>query len=154
MKAKQAITKLHRRLTQAVSKLADFAILGQKILEEDLLEGGLTEILADGDQTHSLVVKVLEDSRLDLTTLGRDTSELTKYAGQMISHDNEHHQDDGSPPLELEEAAEDDHCVYLSQQEWANAGLFVKKVRSWMRHVHQDFYLYFCFRELSTSRVL
>ena len=153
VRAKQAITKLHKRMTQAVSKLADFAILGQKILEEDLLEGGLSETLAEGNQSHSLGVKVLEDSRLDITTLERDSLEVAKYAGQMISQDDEHHQDDGSSPLELEEAGEDEHCLYLSQQEWANAGLFVKKV-SRVRHFQEVFHLYFCCRELSTFRAL
>ena len=124
------MTKLHRRLSQAVSKLTDFAILGQKILEEDLLEGGLTDTLTEVEQPNRLAVKVLEDSRLDIATLERDSSGLAKYAGQFISEEEELHQDDGSSPLELEEEGDEDHCLYLSQQEWANSGLFVHKVRS------------------------
>ena len=124
------MTKLHRRLSQAVSKLTDFAILGQKILEEDLLEGGLTDTLTEVEQPNRLAVKVLEDSRLDIATLERDASGLAKYAGQFISEEEELHQDDGSSPLELEEEGDEDHCLYLSQQEWANSGLFVHKVRS------------------------
>ena len=124
------MTKLHKRLSQAVSKLTDFAILGQKILEEDLLEGGLTETQTDVEQVNRLAVKVLEDSRLDIANLERDSSGLAKYAGQFISEDEELHQDDGSSPLELEEGVDEDHCLYLSQQEWANSGLFVHKVRS------------------------
>lgn len=123
------MTKLHKRLSQAVSKLTDYAILGQKILEEDLLEGGLTDTLADVDQSTRLAVKVLEDSRLDMATLERDTGGLAKYAGQFISEEEELYQDDGSAPLELEEEGDDVHCLYLSQQEWANSGLFVHKVR-------------------------
>ena len=123
------MTKLHKRLSQAVSKLTDFAILGQKILEEDLLEGGLTDTLTEVEQSHRLAVKVLEDCRLDVATLQRDTAGLAKYAGQFISEEEELYQDDGSAPLELEEEGDEDHCLYLSQQEWANSGLFVHKVR-------------------------
>ena len=124
------MTKLHKRLSQAVSKLTDFAILGQKILEEDLLEGGLTDSLTEVEQPHRLAVKVLEDCRLDIATLERDTAGRAKYAGQFISEEEEElYQDDGSAPLELEEEGGQDHCLYLSQQEWANSGLFVHKVR-------------------------
>ena len=124
------MTKLHKRLSQAVSKLSDFAILGQRILEEDLLEGGLTDTLTEVEHSPRLAVKVLEDSRLDVATLARDSSGLAKYAGQFISEEEELYQDDGSTPLELEEEGQDDHSLYLSQQEWANSGLFVHKVRS------------------------
>ena len=123
------MTKLHKRLSQAVSKLTDFAILGQKILEEDLLEGGLTDSLTDVEQPHRLAVKVLEGCRLDVATLERDTTGQAKYAGQFISEEEELYQDDGSAPLELEEEGDDVHCLYISQQEWANSGLFVHKVR-------------------------
>ena len=123
------MTKLHRRLSQAVSKLTDFAILGQKILEEDLLEGGLTDTLTDVEQSNRLAVKVLEDSRLDIANLERDTTGAAKYAGKFISEEEELYQDDGSTPLELEEEGDQDHCLFLSQQEWANSGLFVHKVR-------------------------
>ena len=129
MRTKQAMTKLHRRLSQAVSKLTDFAILGQKILEEDLLEGGLTDSLTDLEQSNRLAVKVLEDSRLDIATLERDTNGAAKYAGKFISEEDELYQDDGSTPLELAEEGDQDHCLFLSQQEWANSGLFVQKVR-------------------------
>ena len=146
VKTKQAITKLHRRLAQAVSKLTDFAILGQKILEEDLLDGGLSETLTGMDPSHSLVVRVLVDSRLDIATLDRDSAGIAKYAGQFISEENAQHEDDGSSPLELEEDVNDDHCIFLSQQEWANAGLFVKKVRTLDR-----FYVFFSYNLLPGS---
>ena len=118
---KLSIQKLQKKLSQTVSKLLDLALKGQKLLEQDLEDGGVV----DGDNSSQLVIKIVED-RIDPFSVDKNPSCIAKYLGKIRSSEDDL-LDDGSKPREANQSSDSTLC--LTQHEWAlgtGAGLIVE----------------------------
>ena len=114
-KTKESIRNLQQQLALAVGRLSDLATLGKRLMEEDITQGGLCSF--DGD---SVVVRVVEEGRLDPALPALGLPVLAQYRGRLSTR-SQVNADDGSSP----EISKDEDCggVYLTQEEWARGGL-------------------------------
>ena len=115
VRTKESIRHLQHQLALAVGRLSDLASLGKRLAEEDIAQGGLCS--SDGA---SVVVRVVEEGRLDPSLPHLGLSVVAQYNGKLLDG-SQVKADDGSRPETSKE--EDGGGVYLTQEEWARGGL-------------------------------
>ena len=99
-KTKESIRNLQQQLALAVGRLSDLATLGKRLVEEDIAQGGLCSL--DGD---SVVVRVVEEGRLDPALPALGLPVLAQYRGRLSTRSLVN-ADDGSSP----EISKDEDC--------------------------------------------
>ena len=114
-KTKESIRNLQHQLTLAVGRLSDLASLGKRLAEEDIVQGGLCS--SDGS---SVVVRVVEEGRLDPALPHLGLSVVAQHRGKLLDRSQVRADDGSSPEISKEE---DSGGVYLTQEEWARGGL-------------------------------
>jgi len=121
VRTRTSIRKLQKRLTDAVSRLMDLSMLGKRLLEEDLEEGGIID--NHGELESRVTVKVVEESRVHLALPDVGLTVLNQYSGKILV-EGEEGVDDGSSPSEVGGQSHP-KAMYITQQEWASGGLVV-----------------------------
>ena len=121
MRTRASIRKLQKRLSDAVSRLMDLSMLGKRLLEEDLAEGGITD--THGEIESRVSLKVVEESRVHPGLPDAGLTVLNHYTGKILM-EGEEGVDDGSSPNEMD-CEMLDKAMYITQQEWASGGLVV-----------------------------
>lgn len=126
IKTRSSIRKSQKRLTSAVSRLMDLAMLGKRLLEEDLEDGGLCDTY--GDLESRVVVKVVEESRVHPALPDVGLTVLKQYNGKILV-EGEEGTDDGSSPspgeVDGQNRPNQFKVMFITQQEWASGGLVV-----------------------------
>jgi len=120
-RTRSSIRKLQKRLTDAVGRLMDLSMLGKRLLEEDLAEGGITD--THGELESRVSLKVVEESRVHPGLPDAGLTVLNHYVGKVLM-EGEEGVDDGSSPTEMG-CQELQKAMYITQQEWASGGLVV-----------------------------
>ena len=84
IETKEEIKRLETALSQTVSKLLDLAFRGQALLSRDLETEDVLEGLGLGPEAdQQLVVKVLEENRLDRLNITNNVSALSQHYGKL-----------------------------------------------------------------------
>jgi len=121
VRTRTSIRKLQKRLTDTVSRLMDLSMLGKRLLEEDLADGGVAD--THGELESRVALKVVEESRVHPGLPDAGLTVLNQYNGKILV-EGEEGIDDGSSPNEMgcELLSK---AMYITQQEWASGGLVV-----------------------------
>ena len=77
---------MQKELSHTVSKLLDIATRGQKMLEEDLEDGGLcctNTPNTKSQKSNQLTVKIFEEDRVDPMNLHKNATCIAEYSGKI-----------------------------------------------------------------------
>ena len=86
VETKLALKRMQKELSHTVSKLLDIATRGQKMLREDLEEGGLCANIRPRTKSpmrKRIVVRIYEEDRIDPMNLHNNPNCLAEYYGKI-----------------------------------------------------------------------
>eukprot|EP00088_Acartia_fossae_P032909 TRINITY_DN3367_c0_g1_i9.p1 TRINITY_DN3367_c0_g1~~TRINITY_DN3367_c0_g1_i9.p1 ORF type:complete len:1030 (-),score=197.59 TRINITY_DN3367_c0_g1_i9:78-3167(-) len=116
---KSELTRLQKKLNEAVSRLKDLYQRGQTLLETDLEEGGWSDQSICVRVIHELNQPPQREARNLGFTIG------ASYQGSLLKNRSGDRQDDDGSQLQAVNLTQhqEANCILITQEEWASSGL-------------------------------